>query len=110
MYTSVCFLVTVVFSRERCLIQTVSGRFRRPARVHRFPYDAYRALDRGGDHYHEFCDIYIGTIAPHLEMLMAHALTDRQLTKKTAAREVADQVSERRSLASPVGDDSREAR
>lgn len=67
MYTSVCLLVTV-FSRERCLIQTVSGRFCRRARVHCFPYDAYRALDRRGDYYYEFGDLYIGTIAPRLEI------------------------------------------
>jgi hypothetical protein len=67
MYTSVCLLVTV-FSRERCLIPTVSGRLCRRARVHCFPYDAYRALDRRGDYYYEFGDLYIGTIAPRLEI------------------------------------------
>jgi hypothetical protein len=44
----------------------------RCARVLRFPYDAHLALDLRGDHYHERGDLYIGTIAPHLEMIHAH--------------------------------------
>ena len=44
------------------------------ARVHRFPYDAYPALDRRGDYYHEFGYLYIGT--PLLiSKTTAHVLT-----------------------------------
>jgi hypothetical protein len=67
-----------VFFRLRSweMSQLYLGCFCHFARVHRFPYDAYPALDRRGDHYHEFGSLYISTITSfRLSTTDAHALT-----------------------------------
>lgn len=67
-----CVFAVLRYFRAR-LSQLYSGCLCHFARVRLFPYDTHPALDRRGDHHHEFGRVYIGTIASfHLIATHAH--------------------------------------